>query len=76
MCENRLFSVDRIVGDMVVLEDEEGNLQNVSLFDLPMDIKPGSVLRFSGTDYVADAEETQARKKRILALQERLKNKL
>lgn len=75
MAEKMLFSVDRIVGDIAVLEDDTGGCQNVPLAQLPAGIAEGSVLERTEEGYsVAKASENR-RRQRVLSLQQRLRKK-
>lgn len=67
--------VDRIVGDTAVLEKDDRSHIEVSLADIVIDIKEGSVLLFDGSVYTADAESEAARRKKLFEMQERLKRK-
>lgn len=75
MSENEWFSIDRILGDVAVLEDAAGNSRNVPLTELPEDIAEGTRLRLTESGYVADAQETASRRRRVLDLQDRLRKK-
>ena len=66
------YSVDRFEGDYAVLIDGEGNPVPVELSCLSENAKPGSVVRKEENKYVVDDEETAARKKRLLGLQNSL----
>lgn len=67
--------VDRIVGDIAVLEKEDRSHIEVPLSDIGTDIKEGSVLLFDGSEYTADKESEEARRKKLFEMQERLKRK-
>ena len=67
--------VDRIVGDIAVLEKEDRSHIEVSLSEIVVDIKEGSILLFDGSEYTADKKSEEARRKRIFEMQERLKRK-
>ena len=68
------FTVDRIEGHTVVLEDENGEM-----LSLPGDILPrvaaGDVLRYENGIYTVDADETAARRAAAFALEQKLKAK-
>ena len=70
-----LWSCDRREGDVVVLIDEDGNSRNVSADWLPVDAREGAMLRQVGESFVFDEAATEARRKRALALQQRLRRK-
>ena len=67
--------VDRIVGDIVVLEKDDRSHTEVSLTDIGFDIKEGSVLLFDGFGYTVDVDSEAERRKKIFEMQERLKNR-
>ena len=67
--------VDRIVGDIAVLEKEDRSHIEVSTDDIGIEIKEGSVLLFDGERYFADLDGEAARRKKLFEMQERLKRK-
>lgn len=67
--------VDRIVGDVAVLEKEDRSHIEVSLSEIAFDIKEGSVLLFDGSAYTADDDSEAARRKRIFEMQQKLRNR-
>lgn len=67
--------VDRIVGDIAVLEKEDRSHIEVSLSEISTPIKEGSVLLFDGSVYTADEDSEAARRKRIFEMQQKLKNR-
>lgn len=67
--------VDRIVGDIAVLEKEDKSHIEISLAEISFEIKEGSVLLFDGFGYSADVESEDERRNRIFQLQERLRSK-
>ncbi len=67
--------VDRIVGDIAVLEKEDRSHIKVSLSEIGFDIKEGTVLLFDGARYTADEDSEAARRKKIFEMQQRLKNR-
>ena len=67
--------VDRIVGDIAVLEKEDRSHIEVPLSEICFDIKEGSVLLFDGSVYTADEDCEVARRKRIFEMQQNLKNR-
>ncbi|MBQ2780752.1 MAG: DUF3006 domain-containing protein [Clostridia bacterium] len=69
------FSVDRIEGDLAVLEDENGVLQTVPLMQLPLDTREGSVLRLENGVWTLDADEAARRRAEALRLQALLRKK-
>ncbi len=67
--------VDRIVGDIAVLEKEDRSHVEVSLSEICFDIKEGSILLFDGVRYTADKVSEDDRRKKLFEMQERLKRK-
>ncbi|MBO5936158.1 MAG: DUF3006 domain-containing protein [Clostridia bacterium] len=67
--------VDRIVGDIAVLERDDRSHIEVLLSDIGLDIKEGSVLLFDGAVYTADVTDEDVRRKRIFEMQQKLKNR-
>lgn len=67
--------VDRIVGDIVVLEKEDRSHIEVSLSEIGLDIKEGSILLFDGSVYSADEDSESARRKKLFELQQKLKKR-
>ena len=70
-----LWSYDRREGTVVVLVDEDGNSRTVSVDALPADAREGMMLRQTGETFVFDEAATEARRKRVLALQQRLRSR-
>lgn len=75
MAEDKRYSYDRREGDLAVLVDDEGNQVNVPIADLPQDSREGSVLHLVEGRYAVDEVETDQRRTRALALQDRLRRK-
>ena len=67
--------VDRIVGDVAVLEKEDRSHLEVALAEIAVDIKEGSILLFDGSVYTADVADEAARRKRIFEMQQKLKSR-
>lgn len=67
--------VDRIVGDIAVLEKEDRSHIEVSLADIGLDKKEGSILLFDGDVYTADEASEDQRRKKLFEMQQRLKRK-
>lgn len=67
--------VDRIVGNIAVLEKEDRSHIEVPADEIGVDIKEGSVLLFDGERYSADKNSEDERRKKIFEMQERLKRK-
>ena len=67
--------VDRMVGDVAVLEKVDKSHIEVSLTQIGLDIKEGSVLIFDGSVYSADEDSEAARRKKLFEMQQKLKNR-
>ena len=67
--------VDRIVGDIAVLEKEDRSHIEVTLAEIDVDIKEGSILLFDGSRYTADEDSEAQRRKKIFEMQQKLKNR-
>ena len=67
--------VDRIVGDVVVLEKEDRRHVEVALSEIGFEVKEGSVLLFDGEVYTADKVSEDERRKKLFVMQEKLKRK-
>ena len=59
------YTVERIEDNVVVLEDENGNLLEVSLRLLPENIKSGNILLFENNSYNLINTADEERRKRI-----------
>ena len=67
--------VDHIVGDIVVLEKEDRSHIEVSLSEIGLDIKEGSILLFDGSVYSTDENSEAARRKKLFEMQQKLKKR-
>ena len=67
--------VDRIVGDIAVLEKEDRSHIEVSVSEIGFDIKEGSVLLFDGGVYTADEVSEAQRRKKIFEMQQKLRKR-
>ena len=67
--------VDRMVGDIAVLEKEDRSHIEVPLIEIGIEIKEGSVLLFDGDKYTADEDSEVARRKKLFEMQQRLKKR-
>ena len=75
MEEQNLWSLDRIDGDCATLVNNNRVCITVALSDLPLGAVEGNIYRKTGETYVEDPAAEQARRKRIQALQNRLRNR-
>lgn len=68
------YTIDRIEGMIAVLEDEEGETRQVPVSQLPDAAREGTLVTETepGT-FAVDEEATQARRKRIRALEDLLR---
>lgn len=61
-----IFTVDRIEDDIVVLENRRTQeIVNISISELPNEIKTGDILKMVNGKYFIDEEETKSFEKRI-----------
>ena len=67
--------VDRIVGEIAVLEKEDRSHVEVPLSEIAALIKEGSVLLFDDVAYTADEDSEALRRKKIFEMQQKLKNR-
>lgn len=70
-----LYSVDRMEQGIAVLVGEDGAGVDVPLAALPRGIKSGDMVRLCEGEYVLDNDAAAARRRQILDLQNRLRNK-
>jgi len=70
-----LYSYDRREGDLAVLVDEDGNSRPVPLAALPADAREGDMFREEGEGFVPDRDAADARRRRVLELQQRLRRR-
>ena len=61
--------VDRIVGNIAVLEKEYLTHVEVSIYILPFGTKEGNVLAFDGNTYVLDVDSEAEARARIISKQ-------
>lgn len=70
---NDFFSVSRIEGDIAVLEFPDGSFKEVSISILPVDVKPGNILKKTEENvFIYDFDEENSRRKRLLELQNKI----
>ncbi len=67
--------VDRIIGDIAVLEKYDRSHIEVSLESIGFEVKEGSILLFDGVAYTADKESEDERRRKLFAMQEKLKKR-
>ena len=67
--------VDRMVGDIAILEKKDRSHVEVSVAEIDAEIKEGSILLFDGYKYSADEDSEAARRKKLFEMQERLKKR-
>ena len=75
MLEGALLSFDRREGDLAVLVDEEGVSHPVPLTMLPENSREGMMFRRTGDTFTVDEDAAEARRRRVLALQNRLRRR-
>lgn len=68
------YAVDRIENNIVVLENINNNsIKEVSIDELPNNIKEGTILKYYNKAYTIDTNEENIRRKRIQDKLDRLK---
>lgn len=67
--------VDRIVGDIAVLEKDDRSHIEVPVDEIGFLIKEGSILLFDGEKYSADKESEDTRRKKLFEMQQKLKKR-
>lgn len=68
------YAVDRIENNIVVLENINNNsIKEVSIEELPNNIKEGTILKYYNETYTIDTNEENIRRKRIQDKLDRLK---
>ena len=70
-----LYSIDRFEENIAVLIDEDGFRLDVPRDDLPSDIAMGDMVRLQDGVFQRDDDAAAARRARIIALQNRLRNR-
>lgn len=68
-------TVDRLEGDVVVLEREDGVTFQVPRLSLPPETAAGDVLREEDGRFVSDPGETSRRRAAAFSLEQKLRNK-
>lgn len=67
--------VDRIIGEIAILEKEDRSNIEVQLSEIGIAVKEGSILLFDGHKYITEKVSEDDRRKKIFEMQERLKRK-
>lgn len=67
--------VDRIIGDIVVCECDDFSRVEIKRTDIPFDIREGSIILSDGESYYPDETEEEERRRKVIELQNKLKNK-
>ncbi len=67
--------VDRIVGDIIVCECEDFSRTEINISDISFDIREGSIILTDGENNFLDEAEEEARRRKVIELQNKLKNK-
>ncbi len=66
------YSVDRIIGDIAICLDDNGEIFNISVDLIEGDFREGSVLKESDENYYVDYEEENSRREANFDLAENL----
>ena len=67
--------VDRIENGFAVIEKEDLSHINIDVSDFAFSVNEGDVLLFDGEKYIKDETEKEARKRKLLLMQKKLKEK-
>ena len=67
--------VDRIVGNIVVCEKDDLSTVKIDLEKIPFEIHEGSVILTDGSSFFPDETEEEIRRRKVIELQNKLKNK-
>ena len=60
-----MFTVDRIENNIIVCEDENGNVCEITKEDYMVNIKEGDIIKKENEKWVVDVDKTMERKKYI-----------
>ena len=63
------YSVERIEENIVLCEDDDGNVVKIKLEDLPKGIREGDIIAKTDGGYIVDADETELRRRKMAELQ-------
>lgn len=63
------YSVERIEENIVLCEDDDGNVVKMKIKDLPKGIREGDIIVKTENGYTADSEETELRRRKMAELQ-------
>ncbi|MBR2315481.1 MAG: DUF3006 domain-containing protein [Clostridia bacterium] len=67
--------VDRIIGDIVVCEKEDMSRVEIKISDIPFEVYEGSVISTDGKTYFPEESEEEERRRKVIELQNKLRNK-
>jgi len=68
------YTIDRIEGDIVVAEGENGT-ENFKLSELPEGVKPGDCIELENGKFSINRDETNTLREKNVSLLNKLKNK-
>ena len=66
------FTVDRIEGEIAVLERENGSFVEMELASLPKNIREGDIIRFDANSCFLSEDETARRRQKMRKLMDKL----
>lgn len=66
------FTVDRIEGEIAVLECENGSFVEMELASLPKNIREGDIIRFDANSCFLSEDETARRRQKMRKLMDKL----
>ena len=67
--------IDRIVGGIAVCEKEDMSTVEIKVSDIPFEVYEGSVFSTDGETYFPEETEEAERRRRVIELQNKLRNK-
>lgn len=62
---DKFFTVDRIEGNIYVLEDSDSNIIDINKCYIKEEAKEGDILKKEGEYYIVDEDKTKERKKEM-----------
>ena len=66
------FTLDRIEGEIAVLECENGSFVEMELASLPKNIREGDIIRFDANSCFLSEDETARRRQKMRKLMDKL----
>ncbi len=70
-----MFTVDRIEGSFAVCEDSNGDMVNIHLDKLPVEVRSGDILNLRDGQFLLERSAADKRRNKLSALQDKVLNK-